>query len=339
MLNNKVTDINDYLVFARVAERGSFTRVAQDYELPKSNISRKISRLEADLGVRLLERTTRKLRLTEVGEQIYQHARRIEEELTQSFDTAASSLHTVQGRIRLCTSNTIGIELIAPLLPDFHQQYPNVTIDLQLTNRRVDLIEEGFDLAIRVGHIEDSSLIARTLYQIRLKLFASPDYLNRHALITHPEDLSQHASLQMNAVSQKKSWTLTQLAAHDPEGTDAPTIAEEQKTAEALENTEARARTKDAIQKEKPGVFEISPVLACDDFMVIYQACLGGMGVALLPHYMAEDALKENRLCPVLPDWQGQTLPLYALYPSRKGVTPKLKAVLDYVSAHFQQKK
>ncbi|WP_220495742.1 LysR family transcriptional regulator [Oceanospirillum sediminis] len=311
MLRNRITDINDYLVFARVAELGSFTRAAAHYELPKSNISRKISRLETDLNVRLLERTTRRLRLTEIGEQVYRHAKRIEEELTSSFDSVASGTHSVQGKLRICTSNTIGIELIAPLLADFNQDYPKANIELQLTNRRVDLIEEDFDLAIRVGHIDDSSLIARQLYQIQLRLFASPCYFETRQIPGHPNELTDHAALLMNAVSNKAVWPLTRIQKDK-------TTPVESAVSQALFET-----------------YTITPKLACDDYMVVREACIRGMGIALLPHYMAEEALQEKKLIPVLPDWQGNILPLYAIYPSRKGVTPKLKAMLGYLISHF----
>nr|WP_246283196.1 LysR family transcriptional regulator [Marinifaba aquimaris] len=290
------------MVFVQVVEQGNFTKAADVLGLPKSNISRKISRLESELKVLLLERTTRALRLTEMGQLVYEHAKRVEEELNASFDCIDALSEVPQGKLRFCTSNTIGIELIAPIVAKFHQQYPKVELLMKLANRRVDLIEENYDFAIRVGLNNDSSLIAKPIYRIKMKLFASKDYLAQYQAITHPQQLVEQPCLFMNTLSNIPNWQLSE--------------------------------NKDTTKQD----YAINATFTCDDFMVIRQACLDSMGIALLPSYMADKALVDGMLELVLPDWTGPELDLSVVYPSRKGATPKLKAMINYLSAYFAEK-
>ncbi|MGI9280159.1 MAG: LysR substrate-binding domain-containing protein [Endozoicomonas sp.] len=287
-------NLNDLMVYAEVVDAGSFTAAADALEIPKSNVSRNVSRLEESLGVKLLERTTRKLALTEVGRIYYEHCQRIREELESANHSLEKLTSVPSGHLRVCVSVTVGQSLLASHLAGFLQAYPEVTIDLQLTNRRVDLLDEGFDMVIRVGDSPDSSLVSSLLSHSRLQLFASPDYLSSSKdNLSHPEDLLQHSCLFMNALSGKPHWTLSS-------------------------------------GQEKQEVL-IHPVCASDDFGVLKQLSLDGMGIVKLPDYMVKDEVEAGSLIRVLEPWEGEGINLYALAPSRRGITPKVRAFIDYL--------
>ena len=281
--------LDDLLVFAAVVDQGGFSKAAKAIGLPKSNVSRRVSRLEDDLGVKLLERTTRSQSLTEVGQAFYEHCVRVREELEAAENAVESLLAAPRGRLRFCASVSVGQGLIAPLLANFSAQYPDVTLDLHLTNRRVDLLEEGFDLAIRVGPLEDSSLVARRICSIATGLYASPDYNRRNGIPHSIEELQAHRCLYMNAASQQARWPL--------------------------------ANTKSEFTA-------INASYTCDDFSVLCQMAVDGAGIALLPSYVVRGAT----LVPILDGVIGSTVEIFAVYPSHKGMTPKVRAFIDYLA-------
>ena len=286
-------NLNDLMIFSEVVEKGSFTAAAEALNLPKSNISRKVSRLETELGVALLERTTRKLLLTEVGRLYYEHCLRIKEEVESAEQLIEHMTAKPRGRLKVCASVSVGQNLLAKHLSGFLAEYPEVLIDLQLTNRRVDLVGEGFDVVIRVGESPDSSLIAKYLGSRKLQLYAAPDYLKNCAQpLDTPEDLSLHKCLYMTAVNSQPCWSL---------------------------------------QNNKPSVqVSLNPVFFCDDFNVLKQLAVDGLGISLLPQYMADDAVINKQLIPLFEGWSGSEVNLYALVPSRRGITLKVRAFIDY---------
>ena len=285
------------MVFLAVVEYGSFTIAADVICLPKSNVSRKVSRLEKNLGVILLERSTRSLHLTEIGQIYFEHCVRINEEIKSASYCVEAMTMIPRGKLNLCTSVTIGQTMLAPLLPEFNEKYPDVTLDLRLTNRRVDLIEEGLDLVIRVGESSDSSLISRKLATSNLHLYANPTYLKQNTQIVEPNDLSDHKCLFMSAVNKKPRWEL--------------------------------------VQDNAKSYVDITPAFVSDDFNIVYQMAVAGSGVALLPEYLCKQAENDKRLVRVLDCWVGRSVSLYAIYPSKRGVTPKVRAMLDYLIDKF----
>ncbi|AXN30856.1 LysR family transcriptional regulator [Vibrio coralliilyticus] len=287
-----MTDLNDLMVFATVVERGSFTQAAEALNTPKSNISRKITRLESQLGVRLLERSTRKLHLTEIGQRYYQYCKRIKEEYEAAGSAVESMLEKPQGRLRVCTSLGVGQSLLGDHLAEYCRHYPDVELDLSLTNRRVDLIEEGYDLAFRVGELPDSGLIAKKLCSINLRLYAAPSFA-KHRINT-PSDLLKHPLMLMSAKERSPDW-------HLHCGVD-----------------------KTALRFE--------PNVRCDDFSMLMRMAIKGLGITELPEYMAKRELAEGTLINILPDWQFEPVDLYALYPSHRGSTPKVRALLTHLS-------
>ncbi|MBY6209931.1 LysR family transcriptional regulator [Microbulbifer agarilyticus] len=290
-----MTDLNDMMVFRAVVDQGSFTGAATELGLPKSNISRKVSRLEESLGARLLERSTRALHLTEVGRLYYEHCVRIAEEISSAEQVIEAHSAQPKGWIRLCTSVTLGQTLISPLLPSFREQYSEVQLNMMLTNRRVDIIEEGFDLAIRAGESPDSNLVSRRLYTASLNLYASPQYLEatKNHKITQPADLHQHRCLHMNANSEHARWQLS--------------------------------------NGDKEYTFEYEPEMRCNDFSSIQQQVINGAGISLLPDYLCQQAAYAGTLVQVLPGWTGKSVSVYGIFPSRKGASPKIRAFLDYL--------
>ncbi len=291
-------NLNDMMVFVLVVEGGSFTKAAERMGLPKSNISRKITRLEESLGIRLLERTTRQLHLTEAGTVYYQHCQRIREELDYAKASVNSLLDEPQGLIRVSASVTVGQQVISPNIQTFLEQYPKVNLELELTNRRVDLISEGLDVVIRVGELQDSTLIAKKLGKSQRGLYASPIYLAEHKPLINPQQLESHAVLYMQTDHQKRQWSL--------HGND------------------------------KKVTIEVNPRLLINDFSSLLQSTQNGLGVSVLPDYIAQDSVIKGQLKRVLPEWHLSEVDFYAVYPSHRGATPKVRAFLDHFSSVFE---
>jgi len=287
-------NVNDMLVFSEVVDRGGFTAAGEALGRPKSNVSRTVSRLEAALGVQLLERTTRKQTLTEVGRIYYQHCQRIKDELESASNSIENLTETPRGQLRVCASLTAGQSLFTAHLAGFARSYPDVKVDLRLTNRRVDLIEEGFDVVIRVGESPDSSLISKFLCSQELRFYCAPSYLKEApAVLLKPDDLLDHQCLFMNAMNERARWQF--------------------------------------IAAERTTSVEFTPAFSCDDFYVLQQLAIDGLGITLLPQYMVKNDLQSGRLVRVLEDWVGARVDLHTLVPSRRGMTPKIRAFLDYL--------
>ncbi len=288
-------NLNDLLVFAEVVERGGFTAAGDALAMPKSNVSRTVSRLESALGVQLLERTTRKQTLTEIGQMYYEHCLRIKEELASASASIETLSETPKGRLRVCASITVGQSLICQHLADFARSYPDVKVDLRLTNHRVDLIDEGFDVVIRVGKLPDSNLIGKYLCSQELHLYAAPSYIEESdASLSVPEDLTKHRCLLMNAMSEHPQWQLQ--------------------------------------NSKEIKVIDFDPAFSCDNFYVLQQLAIDGLGIAVLPDYMCKKALEDGRLIRVLDSWIGNRVDFHALVRSIGGVTPKIRVFLDFIS-------
>ncbi|MCL9782494.1 LysR substrate-binding domain-containing protein [Vibrio sp. S4M6] len=290
-----MVDVNDMLVFAKVVEKGSFTAAADALGTPKSNISRKITRLEQEVGVRLLERSTRSQRLTEIGRQFYDSCRRIKDELEVAQHTVESLMEKPVGTLKVCTSVTIGQSLLPSILSGFCCKYPDIKLELSLTNRRVDVIEEGFDIVFRVGKLVDSGLISKKLSTLNLRLYASPIYATKE--INIPTDLLKCPLMLMNDKERKPIWNF--------------------------------------VSGDLRQQIHFTPHIQCDDFSVLKRMAMQGVGVTELPEYMAEEFVKQGKLIHILPKWQFESVSLYALYPSRRGATPKLRALLEYLAEHL----
>ncbi len=285
-------DLNDVLAFTAVADSGSFTRAAERLGWPKSSVSHRVARLEQCLGARLLERSTRRLRLTEVGARFHEHAQRVLQELDEAAATVESFRSRPQGLLRISASVVLGQALLPAMLVEFGALHPEVRLFVDLNNRRVDLLEEGFDLAIRAGPLPDSTLVSRRLGSATARLFAAPAYLRRHGTPKAVAELARHALVDNAATAPGDGWVLT----HD-DGRH--------------ETLPARSR-----------------VTASDARLLAEVAALGA-GIANLPAFVAAPAVAAGRLVPVLPGWETRRVDVHAVFPSHKSLSPALRAFVD----------
>jgi len=286
-------DLNDVLVFAAVVQAGSFTRAARALELPKSTVSRKVSELEARLGARLLQRTTRSLSLTDAGRTYFDHAQRIATEL-ETADAAVNELEAApRGRLRVSAPLNFGP--VAPIVASFLARYPGVEVELVCTDRLVDLIEERFDVAVRASRLPDSSLVARPLGWLRSIVVASPNYLRQRKAPKRPRDLVEHDCVVFGAGVDRGTWTLTRDRGNE--------------------------------------VVKVHGKLVTNDFDVLHAGVRQGLGLGLLPTRRVAADLEAGRLEQVLGDYCTPLLPIHAVYPSMRHLSPKVRAFIDALRA------
>jgi len=292
MRDNKIRDLNELAVFTYVVEHGGFTAAAEATQLPKSNISRRVASLEERLGVRLLERTTRVVHVTEIGDIYYRHCRRMLDEADHADLYVEQAMEIPRGTLRVSASVNVGQHLLAPMAAEFMARYPEVQFELLWSNRLIDVIDEGFDLVIRTGALQDSSLVARRLGQWWLFLYASAEYLKARGTPQRPEDLQDHDCLVMSDMSGSNQWTLSK-----------------------------GDLTEQVV---------ITPRASVNDFDTLRRMVADGGGIAILPSYM-QFGDYHNRLVRVLDDWTGRLIELHAVFPSHRGATPKVRAFLDFL--------
>lgn len=290
-------DLNDLFYFAKVVEHGGFMAASRIVGVPKSRLSRRIAELEERLGVRLLQRTTRRLSLTEVGSHFYQHCQAVLTEADAAEETIARARAEPRGLVRISCPELLAKTLLAPILPRFMDAHPQVRIQLEATNRRVDLIEEGIDIAIRVRNmIEDSAnQVARTIGIGRMVLVASPDLLARFGTPTRPHQLTQYPCLTMSRADGRGQWALLDGDGH--------------------ENT----------------VLIDAPRLMTDDLVVLSQAAQQGQGIAMLPRLVCQEAINSGRLQELLPDFQTPWGIMHLVFPTRRGLVPAVRQLIDFL--------
>lgn len=296
----KTQDLNDMLLFIAVIDAGSFTLAADRLNIPKANLSRKISRLEQQLGVTLLERTTRSQSITEAGSHYLVHCRRISQEIELAETSINKLLTEIKGQLRIGVSVGMGHEIIKPVLGQFMRQNPDVNLQLNLLNSRVDLIEEGYDLVIRIGELEDSRLVAKRLGKVARKIYTSSNYINQHGQIKSIEQLSQAHFLLMSSIQNNERLLLT--------------------------------------FKDKHHELRVSPRMQVDDFLILRQMVIEGLGVAIIPDYMCKSELANGKLIQILPNWGMPEVNVYALYPKHRLNLPKVKVFVDFIQAVFKNR-
>ena len=285
-------------VFARVVEAESFSGAARALGLSKSAVSKQISRLEDRLGLRLLNRTTRRLSLTEGGAAFYQGCQRVVAEAEAAEQAVTHLASAPRGRLRVNAPMSFGVRHVSPALPEFLARYPELAIDLALNDRVVDLVEEGFDVGVRIGRLTDSSLVARRLAPNRAVLSAAPGYLEARGMPRRPEELEGHACLIYSYQAMGEGWRLA-----GPEG-------------------------------ERH--FKISGPLRVNNGAAILAAARGGLGVALLPGFICGEDLRAGRLVRVLPDWEAPPdSAVSAVYPAARHLSPKVRVFVDFLAERF----
>jgi DNA-binding transcriptional LysR family regulator len=285
-------------VFARAVESGSFSAAGEVLRMSSQLVGKHVQTLEQHLGVRLINRTTRRQHLTEAGFTFYERVKIILAEVEAAEGMAAVSGGTPRGRLRINAPVSFGVHALSRRLPDYLAMYPEVSIDMSLSNRYVDLIDEGFDVAFRVGELSDSGLIARALAPYQLRLCAAPAYLASQPLIRHPEDLTQHECLGFSYTELRTRWAF--------EGLSGETIT-----------------------------VAVKGKLMVDSGEALLMAARAGMGILLQPCELVREDLASGKLVEVLPDYAVPTRPFHLLYAPDRRMTPKLRSFIDFAVVAF----
>ncbi len=293
-------DLNDMLYFAEVVERGGFAAAGRSLGLPKSRLSRRVAELEGRLGVRLLQRTTRKLSVTAVGEIYLRHCATMRDEALAAAEAVAQMQVEPRGTLRISCPVTLAQSTLGYLVPSYLAQYPHVKLDMRVTNRVVDLIEEGIDIALRVRPtLDDSgSLVVKQLGGSSALLLASPSLLHRQGTPTRPEDLAKLDTIAMSATDGRCTWELA--------GPDGQTHE-----------------------------FHHQPRYMADDLQTLKLAVLAGTGISFLPEMLSRAELQAQLLVPVLPGWTIRSGMVHAVFPSRRGQVPAVRSFLDFMGDHM----
>lgn len=288
----------DMQTFVRVVEAGSISAAAERLGVAKSAVSRRLSDLEARLGVQLLRRTTRRLNLTDTGRGFYDRCQRILADLEEA-EAAVSQAHaTLRGRLRVAAPLSFGLRHLGPAITEFMQQHPQVDFDLDFNDRQVDLLAEDIDVAIRIARLEDSSLIARRLWSSRLVLCASPGYLQAHGTPSVPEDLAKHRAL---VYSNAPDPTLL--------------ILQDERGREHRLHVPERLRANNG------------------DFL--REVAVAGEGLLLSPSFIVHESLRNGELVRVLPAYRAGEVNAYAVYPQTRHLSQRVRAFVDFLAGRF----
>jgi DNA-binding transcriptional LysR family regulator len=294
------TDLNDLRYFAEIVEKGSFTLAAQTLGVQTSRLSRRVTALEAELGVRLLNRTTRRISLTDAGKQFLQHCQSIVAHAQAAWEDVEKTRSAPSGVVRISCPIGMLESGMSKILLGYLKRYPDVRLMVDATNRRVDVIQEGLDLALRVRRppLADSELVIRQLWKTNTILVASAAFLKDHEGLTTLDQVSTLPTLVMGNVSERFEWTF-----YDTQG--------------------------NAVSASH------KPRLATDDLATLRNAARAGFGVAELPRELAEPDLQNGSLVQVLPELMSLEAIVHAVYPTRRGMVPAVAALLDIIGAEF----
>ncbi|MBX4930032.1 LysR family transcriptional regulator [Rhizobium binae] len=294
----KFPDFEGLAMFAKVAEERSFVRAAQTLGVSVPTVSRAVSRLEQRLGARLFNRTSRQLALTDFGLRLVDSAARIYAEAEMAEDAARELATRPRGLIRLAAPMDFGIRWLAPILPDFFELFPEVSIDLHMSDAVVDIVGDGFDAALRIAVLPDSSLVARRLAPVDRFILAAPAYLEQYGVPQHPRDLAAHHCLGYAYRARQDAWR--------------------------LRNSEG-----------KEEVIVPSGSLRATNSQALVPMALRGLGIIELPEFLAHDYLVDGELRPVLPDWTLPTGALYFVTPSARSRPAKVEVLSDFMMARL----
>lgn len=285
-------DLNATALFVKVVEHKSFTAASRRLGVPISTVSRKVSELEKTLGVRLLERSTRQLRLTELGQEYYAYCRRGLEEIETGTLMLNERQTEIAGTLRLSVPPGLADRLVVPLVSAFQVVYPAVTVRIMITERNVDFIQDAVDLALRVGELKDSSLVARPLIRYRHVLVSTPEYLDTFGMPEHPRDLPAYRMITFSGWFDDVSLKL--------------------------------------VRNSSVYTVKVEGVLALNDYAGVLCATEAGQGIAEIPSIICGEALRDGRLVEVMPDWRFPSTSLSAVYPSNRNLSRIVRVFKDY---------
>jgi DNA-binding transcriptional LysR family regulator len=295
-------DLNDFYFFVHIVDRGGFTAAGRTLQMPKSTLSHRMQQLEGNLGVKLLNRTSRRFGMTDAGEEFYRHAVSMLREAELAEALVRTRLSEPTGTVR-CTAGTATMQFaMADIVADFLVQYPKVNVLTHAADRSIDIVGENFDIAVRAhsGPLPDSNLVQRTLAPVPWFLFAGSRYIKQFGTPKTPQDLQKHPSLFMMRTGVAPVWRLRHA-------------------------TKARDEV----------VMPLTPRLVTDDMISLQQAAIKGLGVVALPSYVCRAAVHSGALHRVLPDWIAADSTITALIPYRKGLLPSVRAFLDHLAREF----
>ena len=289
-----------------VIETGSFTAASERLGMSKALVSKYVGEVEDSLGVRLLNRSTRRLALTEAGQRYYDQALPLIEEFAEMVDSVTGEQSSPRGLLRISVPVTFGEMSLAPLIPKFLQQYPDIGVDLQLNDKMIDMLEEGIDVVIRIGAVDDSSLIAKHIHTLPLVLCASPDYIKLNGCPERPEDLAK-------------------------------------KPAEELGQHQCIIDSNFRIGKHWPIIcpnnittsVEVSSRIMVNSPRAVKEIALASGGIGMIPRFIVQDALDDGRLEEVLPTYRTLEFGLFAIYPHRRYLSRKVRCFIDFLVAEF----
>lgn len=290
------TDLNPLLVFVHVVQAGSFSEAARRMNMPKSTVSRKVSELEERVGGRLVQRTTRKLGLTDAGRVLFERIAPAMSELEEAEQAVAGLHGAPRGLLRVAVP--LSVRILGPIVAEYLERYPEVEVEMVCSDRRVDLVEERFDVAVRAGALADSTLVARSLGTAKAMLVAAPSYCKRHGTPKAPAELGDHACIAFGGGATPHVWILES----------------------AGKRVEVRVR----------------PRLTVNDLEIVREAVLAGVGIAWLPQLVCADDLRKRRLRHLLVDWCLAEIPVHVLYPTRRHLSPKVVAFVDLVAKRIR---
>jgi len=289
-------NLNDVRLFIKVVEANSFTAAADNLGIQKSTISRRISQLEDDLGIRLLQRTTRKLHLTDDGMQLFERCRGLINELEDTQDLLSSSQTEPQGRLRITMPTETGVYMMNEAVSSFLKEYPRIEMEVELSTRIVDLIEEGIDLAIRVGPLNDSSLIARKIASLSVGLYSSHEYLDKYGYPNSPAELKNHQCLLLQKPTS--SWHFENWNNGQP--------------------------------------MQVNGRLKANNLSFLREMVVQGLGIARMPHVFCQQLVESGEMVPVLESYQIAPIEIHALYPSRRNLNPRVRLFIDHMQNVLQ---
>jgi len=284
--------------YAAVVDLGSFVKAADVLEMSKPTVSRYISDLEERLGVRLLQRTTRKLSLTEEGRSFYARCKAVLADVQAAESEITSKSLVVNGLIKINVPVSFGLLELAPRWADFMSKYPELTLDITLSDRMVDLVEEGFDLAVRIASLPSSSLISRKLASTKMVLCASPTYIKKHGKPKHPSDLANHAVLSYSLLATGDTWE--------------------------FDGKEGKVKV------------NVRPIMRSNSGDTCVAAARKHKGIIGQPSFMVSEDLKRGTLVELMPQFRLPEFGIYALYPSRQYVSPKVRALINFLAKEME---
>ena len=287
--------------FATVVDQGGFTDAAKKMGISKSAVSKHVSSLEARLGARLLNRTTRRVSPTEIGLAYYDRARRVLNDAGEADSLVTAMQSAPSGLLRISVATDFGVNHLSPILGEFLQEFPDITVNMVLNNRYVELISEGFDMAIRIGELEDSTLRARKLTETTKRMVGSPDYFKKYGRPQKIDDLNEHKLLHYSNQANNAVWKLT-----------------------APSGEKRQVRT--------------AGWLTVNDGQSLLNAAISGLGIAYLPSFLYAEALAEGLVEEAIPDLPIDTQGIYAVYPPGRFTQPKVRAFIDFLVQAFVDK-